>query len=88
MEYDFRDSNVGLKNHCIPKIDIKKFNGKDPATWILQMEQYFDLQDVQPSQKVHIVYLEPNQFAWYRWNFFLVNHLLPGQFYRGNDITL
>ena len=33
------------------------------------MEQYFDLHDMQPSQKVHIasLYLEPNQFVWYIW---------------------
>ena len=33
------------------------------------MEQYFDQQDVKPSQKVHIayLYLEPNQILWYRW---------------------
>ena len=30
--------------------------------------EYFSLQDVQPSQKVHIasLYLEPNQFVWNR----------------------
>lgn len=35
MNYDFRDSNVGAKNHHIPKIDMRKFDGKDPVTWIL-----------------------------------------------------
>ena len=45
---DFRDSNVGFKNHHIPKIDMSKFYGKDRVTWILHMEQHFDLQDVQP----------------------------------------
>ena len=68
MNYDFRDSNVGFKNHHIPKINMRKFDGKDPVTWILQMEQYFDLQDVQHSQKVRItsLYFEPNRFVWYR----------------------
>ena len=55
MNYDFRDSNVAFKNHHIPKIDMRKLDGKDSVTWILQMEQYFDLHDVQPSQKVCIV---------------------------------
>ena len=36
---DFIKSNVGLKAHHIPKIDMRKFDGKDPITWILQMEQ-------------------------------------------------
>jgi len=33
------------------------------------MEQYFDLHDVEPSQKVRItsLYLEPNPFVWYKW---------------------
>ena len=44
---DFINSNVGLKNQHIPKIDMSKFYGKDPLTWILQMEQYFDLHNVQ-----------------------------------------
>ena len=40
---DFINSNVGLKTHHIRKIDMRKFDGKDPVTWVLQMEQYFDL---------------------------------------------
>ena len=33
------------------------------------MEQFFDLHNVQNTQKVLIetLYLEPNQFVWYRW---------------------
>jgi hypothetical protein len=69
VNHDFIDSNVGLKTHHVPKIDMRKFDGKDPVTWILQMEQYFDLHNVQNTQKVRIatLYLEPNQFVWYRW---------------------
>ena len=62
FNHDFIDSNVGSKTHHIPKIDMRKFDGKDPATWILQMEQFFDLNNVQNTQKVRIatLYLEPN----------------------------
>ena len=35
---DFINSNVGWKNHHIPKIDMRKFDGKDLVTWILQMD--------------------------------------------------
>ena len=47
---------------------MRNFDGKDTVTWILQMEQYFDLHDVQRSQNVYIasLYLEPNQFVWYK----------------------
>ena len=46
---------------------MRNFDGKDLATRILQMEQFFDLNNVQNTQKVRIetLYLEPNQFAWY-----------------------
>ena len=47
LNHDFIESNIGLKTHHIPKIDMRKFDGKDPVTWILQMEQYFDLNNVQ-----------------------------------------
>jgi len=40
MNYDFRVPNVGFKTHHIPHIDMSKFDGKDPITWILQVEQY------------------------------------------------
>ena len=32
---DFINYNVGWKTHHIPKIDMRKFDGKDPVTWIL-----------------------------------------------------
>ena len=41
VNHDSIDSNVGSKTHHIPKIDMRKFDGKDLATWILQMEQIF-----------------------------------------------
>ena len=67
VNHDSIDSNVGSKTHHIPKIDMRKFDGKDPATWTLQMEQFFDLNNVQNTQKVRMttLYLEPNQFVWY-----------------------
>ena len=46
-----------------------KFDGKDPITWIFQMEQLFDLHQVPTMQKVTIasLYLELDQFVWYQW---------------------
>jgi hypothetical protein len=68
VNQEWRNSNFDLKTNHIPKIDMRKFDGKDPITWILQMEQFFDLHNLQHTQKVRIasVYLEPNQFLWYR----------------------
>ena len=61
---DFINSNAGGKNHHIPKMDMRKFDGKDLITWILQMEQNFDLHNVQNTQKVCIstLHLEQNTF--------------------------
>eukprot|EP00253_Pinus_taeda_P024457 PITA_24457 len=61
VNHDVIDSNVGLKTHHVPKINMRKFDGKDLKTWILQMEQFFNLHNV-----VHIATLcfEPNQFVW------------------------
>jgi len=69
--HDFIDSNIGIKIHHIQNIDMRKFDGKDPITWIPQMEKYFELHNVKNTQKTHIttLYLEPNQFVWYRWLF-------------------
>jgi hypothetical protein len=65
VNQEWRNSNFGLKTNHIPKIDMRKFDGKDPITWILQMEQFFDLHNVPHTQKVRIasLYLEPNQFV-------------------------
>jgi hypothetical protein len=52
MNQEWRNSNFGLKTYHIPKIDMKKFDGKDPITLILQMEQFFDLHNVPHTQKV------------------------------------
>ena len=34
VKHDFINSNVGLKKYNIPKMDMKKFDGKDPITSI------------------------------------------------------
>ena len=69
VNHDFINPNVGWKTHHIPKIDMRKFDGNDPVTWILHMEQYCDLNNVKNTQKLCIstLYLEKNTFVWYRW---------------------
>jgi hypothetical protein len=52
MNKEWRNSNFGLKTNHFPNIDMRKFDGKDPITWILQMEQFFGLHDVPHTQKV------------------------------------
>ena len=69
MLISFLETNFELKTNHIPKIDMRKFDGKDKITWVLQMDKCFDLHDVQHTQKVHIasLYWEPNQFVWCQW---------------------
>jgi hypothetical protein len=52
MNQEWRKYNFGLKTNHFPKMDMRNFDGKDPITWILQMEQFFDLHDVPHTQKV------------------------------------
>jgi hypothetical protein len=52
MNPEWRNSIFGLKNNHFPKINMRKFDGKDPITWILQMEKLFDQHDVPQTQKV------------------------------------
>ena len=35
VNHDFINSNVGWKNHHIPKMDMRKFDDKDLVTWTL-----------------------------------------------------
>ena len=85
FNHDSIDSNVGSKTHHIPKIDMRKFDGKDPATWILQMEQFFDLNNVQNTQSYVLQFYIWNQISLYGINdFALVNNSSRGQFLRKN----
>ena len=38
MNQDYRNSSFGINTKQFPNIDMRKINGKDPITWILQME--------------------------------------------------
>ena len=53
------------RNYFVPKIDMRKFDGKDPIAWIFHVEQYFYLHQVPILQKVPIalLYLENDQFV-------------------------
>ena len=58
-KHDLRgfDSNMGsnqgwsTRGLQLPKIDMRMFDGKDPITWIFQMEQFFDIHQVPNLQR-------------------------------------
>jgi hypothetical protein len=35
VNQEWRNSNFRLKTNHVPNIDMRKFDGKDPITWIL-----------------------------------------------------
>ena len=49
---DFQKLNIRVTD--IPNRDMRKFDCKDLITWILQMEQYFEIHNTQNKQKVRI----------------------------------
>ena len=62
--FDYNNgSNQGWSPRSIqlPKIDMRKFDGKDPITWIFLMKQFFDIHHVPNLQKVTntSLYLNP-----------------------------
>jgi hypothetical protein len=65
VNQEWRNSNFGLKTNHVPKIDMRNLDGKDPITWILQMDEFFYLHNVPHTQKEQnaSLYLEPNQFV-------------------------
>jgi hypothetical protein len=75
VNQEWRNSNFGLKTNHVPKIDMRKFDGKDPITWILQMEQFFHLHNVPHTQKERINLYGIDGFV-------LTNHSSLGQFSR------
>jgi len=61
--------NLAPRNYYIPNIDMRKFNGNNLVTWIVDMDQCFDLHQVASLQKVNIasMYFEQDQHVWYPW---------------------
>ena len=85
VNHDSIDANVGSKTHHIPKIDMRKFDGNDPATWMLQWSNSL----ISIMCKTHKRYLWKlyiwNQISLYGINgFALVKNLSLGQCLRKN----
>ena len=66
---DDTDFNPTGSRNFFPKVNMRKFDGKDPLTWINQMENFFEIHQIPYGQKVTMasLYLEPDQFIWYHW---------------------
>ena len=55
----------------VPKVDMHKFDGSNPAGWVSQMEQYFSLHDIREDEtKLHVgvLYLDQECWKWWQWH--------------------
>jgi hypothetical protein len=55
----------------VPKVDMHKFDGSNPAGWVSQMEQYFSLHDIRDDEtKLHVgvLYLDQECWQWWQWH--------------------
>eukprot|EP00253_Pinus_taeda_P033815 PITA_33815 len=54
-----------------PKLDMHKFDGSHPTAWIVQMEQYFNLNNILDNETQLIVgsmYLDNERWQWWEWH--------------------
>jgi len=51
-------------------VDVNKFDGLDPTSWVSQMEHYFSLHDITDElAKLHygVLHLDPERWQWWQW---------------------
>ncbi|GJV46759.1 hypothetical protein Tco_1436971 [Tanacetum coccineum] len=63
---------AGSSDQWIPRsmrLDVPKFNGSDPDTRILAINEYFSLLETTPEQRLRIIgfNMEGDATEWYRW---------------------
>eukprot|EP00253_Pinus_taeda_P036679 PITA_36679 len=54
-----------------PKLDMHKFHGSHPTSWIAQMEQYFNLNNILDDATqimVGSMYLDNERWQWWEWH--------------------
>ncbi|CAL0330417.1 unnamed protein product [Lupinus luteus] len=54
-----------------PKLHLQQFDGTEPLDWLFHAEQYFNLYQVAPFQRVQWVVfsMKGDALSWYRWMF-------------------
>jgi hypothetical protein len=63
-------SNSFHRDPCLPRIEVDKFDGSDPTSWVTQMEHYFSLHcitDELDKLCYVVLYLDPEQWQWWQW---------------------
>jgi hypothetical protein len=58
--------------HCephLPHVEVNKFDGSDPTSWVTQMEHYFSLHgitDELAKLRYVVLYLDPEHWQWWQ----------------------
>ena len=57
------------RNHV--KLDIPRFDGRDPLGWIFKITQLFDYQNTPEEERITVAsfYLDGAALSWYQWMF-------------------
>ena len=57
-----------------PKITLLPFDGSNPLDWLFQADQFFDLSQVAPHQRMQYVafFMKGEALSWYKW--MVANH--------------
>jgi hypothetical protein len=53
---------------CLPWVDVTKFDGSDPTSWVTQMEHYFSLYDITDDLdklRYGVLYLDQERCQWW-----------------------
>jgi hypothetical protein len=54
----------------LPQVDVTKFDGSDPTSWVTQMEHYFSLYDITDDLAklwYGVLHLDQERWQWWQW---------------------
>lgn len=65
------NSNVQPTQRNCAKLDIPRFDGRNPLGWIFKMSQLFDYQNTPEEERITVAsfYLDGAALSWYQWMF-------------------
>ena len=54
----------GTHRNLVPRVEVRKFDGRDVRTWLSQMEQYFCLHQVATDKKISLASLHMETYPF------------------------
>jgi hypothetical protein len=55
---------------CLPWVDVTKFDGSEPTSWVTQMEHYFSLYNIMDDLaklRYGVLHLDQEHWQWWQW---------------------